>query len=547
MILVRPYLGATRMGKRDLMFAALILGGTAALASSLAPPRFRASAGAKKPVVAERPAVVDRVDQALGDRWDEQGLTPAPKATDLARMRRISLALTGTIPSLEEIRRFETRPPDARLSRWLDEVLLDRRSSDYLAERLARAFVGTEGGPFVVYRRRRLVSWLSDELLKNRPYDQLVRDMIAGRGIWTDHPYTNFISVTFDPDKKNYDPERLAARVARAFLGVRIDCAQCHDHPFQPWKRADFRGLAAYFGQVEHSFTGIADGKGEFLVDEKKEGKTIAIEPRLPFHAELDPKVGTRRERLAKWVTDPGNANFSRATVNRAWAILFGRALVEPIDDVAVAGEPPPILKLLANDFAANGFDFRRLIRSIALTEAFAIDSATEADSGAGSTAEAAWAVFPMTRLRPEQVAGALIQAASAETIDYGSNILLRLGTYGGINEFVVRHGDPGEEEFNIEGSSTIPQRLLMMNGDLVQKNIREDIGNASARIAALAPDDRKAVEVAYLATLTRRPTPEESAHFEARLAGTKGNDRSQRMTDLIWALLNSTEFSWDH
>ena len=160
------------------------------------------------------------------------------------------------------------------------------------------------------------------------------------------------------------------------------------------------------------------------------------------------------------------------------------------------AGIGDSFKSFLADDFAAHGFNFRRLIRSIALTEAFAIDSAieTETDSGPSSIAEAAWAVFPMTRLRPEQVAGALIQASSAETIDSSSSIFQRLGTYGGINEFVARHGDPGEDEFNLEGSSTIPQRLLMMNGDLVQKHIREDIGNASARIAALAPDDRKAV-----------------------------------------------------
>jgi hypothetical protein len=534
------------MGKRDMLFAGLILGGAAALGSSLAPPRARPTAEARKPAV-ERPGIAKEVDRAFRRRWAEQGLTPAARAPELAVMRRLSLALTGTIPSLEEVRRFEAIPTDLRLARWLDDLLLDRRSADYLAERLARAFVGTENGPFLVFRRRRFASWLSDELLKNRPYDDLVRDLIAGKGIWTDHPSTNFISVTFDPDKKAYDPERLAARVARAFLGVRIDCAQCHDHPFQPWKRADFRGITAYFGQVEHTITGIADGKGEFLVDDKKEGKSTAIEPRVPFLPDLDPGAGTRRERLARWVTDPRNPNFSRATANRVWALLFGRPLVEPIDDLASAGEPPAALKLLADDFAAYGFDLRRLIRAVATTEAFALDSATEADEGPTSTLEAAWAAFPITRLRPEQVAGGLLQADSAETIDSGSHILVRLATYGGVNEFVARHGDPGEEEFNLEGSSTITQRLLMMNGDLVQKNIKEDLVNASARIAILAPDDRKAVEVAYLATLTRRPTPEEAAHFEARLAGTRGDDRKQRVTDLIWALLNSTEFSWDH
>ena len=533
------------MGKRDLLFAALILGGVAALGASLAPPRTRLTDSKSSAI--ERPSIVDEVDATFRRKWAEQGLTPTRRGPDLALMRRVSLALTGSIPSLEEIRRFEARPIPGRVARWVDDLLIDRRSADYLAERLARAFVGTEGGPFLVYRRRRFVSWLGDELTRNRPYDQIVRDLIAGRGVWTDHPSTNFISVTFDPDKKVYDPERLAARVARAFLGVRIDCAQCHDHPFQPWKRADFRGLAAYFGQVEQTFKGVSDGTGKFLVDDRKTGKSTAIEPRVPFLAGLDPKVGTRRERLASWVTDPHNSHFARSTANRAWALMFGRPLVEPIDDLSSAGEPPTALVLLADDFASHGFDLRRLIRAIAMTEAFTLDSAAEDDAGPSPTAEAAWAAFPITRLRPEQVAGALLQAASAETIDADSPVLLRLSTYGGVNEFVVRHGDPGEDEFNLEGSSTIPQRLLMMNGDLVQKNIREDIANASARIAALAPDDHKAVEAAYLATLTRRPTPNEATHFEVRLAGTRGDERKNRMTDLIWVLLNATEFSWDH
>lgn len=533
------------MGKRDLLFAALVLGGAAALGSSLAPPRARPTAEPSPAV--ERPAVANRVDAALGRGWADRGLSPTPRAPDLARMRRLSLALTGSIPSLEEIRAFEARPAEGRVSWWLDRLLGDRRSADYLAERLARAFVGTEGGPFLVFRRRRFVSWLGDELARNRPYDDLVRDLIAGKGLWTDHPSTNFVTVTLDLETKAYDPERLAARVARAFLGARIDCAQCHDHPFQPWKRADFRGLAAYFGQVEPSLTGVTDASGEFRVDDMKDGHPVAIAPRVPYLAGLDTGAGTRRDRLARWVTDPRNPNFSRATANRAWAILFGRPMVEPLDDLAAAGEPPEALGLLADDFAAHGFDFRRLIRAIASTRAFALDSAEGADAGPPSTTEAARAAFPITRLRPEQVAGALLQAASPETIDADSHILVRLATSGGVNEFVGRHGDPGEDEFDLEGAGTIPQRLLMMNGDLVHKKTRDDLGNASARIAILAPTDRLAVEAAYLATLTRRPTPEEAAHFEARLAGTSGVERKQRMSDLAWALLNATEFSWDH
>ena len=534
------------IGRRDLLFATLVLGGASTLAANLAPPRLSPLAAASKPIE-PRPEATVQVDRALRGRWSEAGIVPAKRAPDLAVMRRLSLALTGTVPSLEEIRRFEAGPPIDRARRWLDELLRDPRSADYLAERLARAFVGIEGGPFIVYRRRKFVAWLSDELRRNRPYDELVRDLIAGRGLWTDHPSTNFVTVTFDPARQKYDAERLAARVARSFLGIRIDCAQCHDHPFQSWKRADFRGIAAYFGQVGPSFSGIADGTGEFTGDDRKDNKPIAIEPRVPYLPGLDPKFGTRRERLARWVTHPANPNFARAAANRAWALIFGRPLVEPIDDLPVAFDPPPALAILAEDFASHGFDLRRLLRSIASTEAFALDSAADGDPAPSEEREQAWAAFPMTRLRPEQVAGALQQAASTETIDSGSPLLVRLAAFGGVNDFVARHGDPGEEEFHLEGTSTIPQRLLMMNGDLVQKNIREDLVNASARIAALAPTDAKAVEAAYLAILTRRPSLDELDHFRGRLEATTGDERKRRLTDLSWALLNASEFSWNH
>ena len=537
------------MGRRDLSFLALILGGVGCFAAPLIPPRDRAGGvGGDAVVHPEKPAVAERVDAALRGRSLALGATPAPSAPDLAVYRRLSLALTGTIPALAAIRRFEAWPAADRLASAREELLADPRTGDYLAERLARAFVGTEGGPFLVYRRRRLVAWLADELRLNRPYDQIVRDLIAGEGLWTSHPATNFVSVTFDPDREAYDPERLAARVARAFLGVRIDCAQCHDHPFAAWRRADFRGLAAFFGQVGPTFRGVTDGPGEFRAPTRAGGELVAIAPRVPFRPDLVPEAGSRRGRLAGWVTDPANRHFARATANRAWALLFGRPLVEPIDDLDAADAVPEALELLAADFARGGFDLRALLRAIAATEAFARDSAAAEDENPGAPPpEVTWATFPLTRLRPEQVAGAVLQSAATATIDGDSPLLLRLATFGGIDEFVARHGDLGADEFAPQATSTIPQRLLLMNGDLLQKQIREDILNASGRIAALAPDDPTAVEAAYLAALTRRPTPGEAAHFAARLARTGGADRKARVSDLLWVLLNSTEFSYNH
>lgn len=532
---------------RDLLFLGLVGGGIALLGVGLVPPREPKYLTVYDAPVYRDPGfhvVVNAVDKAIRNGWAADGIRPADSAPDLTRARRLALGLMGTVPSLEEVRQFEALPPSQRLPWWLDHVLADRRFDDYFAERLARSYVGTEDGPFILYRRRRFTSWLADQLAAHRRYDDLVHELIAGTGLWTDHPATNFVTVTSRPDEKNQpDPVRLAGRVTRAFLGLRLDCAQCHNHPFADWKQADFEGLSAFFGQTHVGFTGVYDGTGEYEVTDKKTKGMKVVPPRVPFDADLLPVDGSRRAKLAAWITHPRNRYFARATVNRVWAVIFGRPLVDPVDNLEPSAPLPPALDILAADFTASGYDLRRLIRVIASTEAFARDSS--ADHPVGDTEEKAWAVFPLTRLRPEQVSGSVLQAASVTTIDSDSHILVRLMRYGQQNEFVERYGDTGEDEFDGRGG-TIPQRLLMMNGTLVRERIEADPLNTTGRVALLARDDPTAIEVAYLAALTRRPTPEEAAHFAAALTEPSPK-REKRIEDMFWALVNSTEFSWNH
>jgi len=532
---------------RDALFLGLVLGGAVTLGANLVPPREPEALAGYAPAAYADPefrSAVAAVDASFRARWGEEKVTPAGPADDLLVARRLALGLMGTIPSLEEIRRLEALPPADRLPWWLDHVLGDRRFADYFGERLARAYVGTEDGPFILYRRRRFVTWLADQVAAARPYDALVRDLIAGEGLWTDNPATNFVSVTAQADKQNRpDPVRLAGRVTRAFLGLRLDCAQCHDHPFARWTRDDFDGLAAFFGQTRIGFTGVGDGPGEYEVEERRTKEKRVVAPKVSVAPDLVPADGPRRRQLAAWVTHPQNPYFARAAVNRVWAILAGRPLVEPVDNLEPDGPVPPALQTLADDFAGHGYDLRRLIRLIACSEAFRRDSA--AGHEVGEREEKVWAVFPLTRLRPEQVAGGVIQATQVGTAAADSHILLRLVRFGEQNEFVKRYGDGGEDEFDGRGG-TIPQRLLLMNGKVVRERTGENPFNGPTRIAWLAPDDPKAVEAAYLAALTRRPTPEEAAHFGRALAD-KDLKRAQRLEDLFWALINSTEFSWNH
>lgn len=548
------------MWARNLLFLGLIGVGAVILRASLftlPAPSAAVANHAAAPPEADLQAVVSQVDAAFRVEWARQGLQPAPRATDLAVARRLSLALTGTTPSLQELRRLETVPEGQRVGYWTAMLLEDRRSADYWAERLARAYVGTEDGPFILFRRNRFVTWLGDELHKNTRYDELVRQLIASEGLWTDKPAVNFISVTVtEGKKKGPDPERLAGRVSRAFLGFRLDCAQCHDFkdilqsyrpddPDETWKQADFHGLAAFFGQTWRGIAGIYDGPGEYEMAQPGK-KPEVVSPAVPFLPDLLPgeNQGTRRQRLAAWVTHPKNPYFARATVNRVWALMLGRPLLETVESNKLLAEYPPVVEILAKDLTDHNYDLRRLVRIIAATEVFQLDSASP--DMVTPDHEAAWAVFPMSRLRPEQVAGSIVQAATVQTVDDRANVFVRVGRFFAERDFVKHYGDTGEDEFDGRGG-TIPQRLILMNGSLVSDKIKEQVTNAVTRIALLSPTDAHAVETCYLAVLTRRPLREESDYFVKSLEGKKGKERNRRLEDLYWALMNSTEFSWNH
>ncbi len=290
---------------------------------------------------------------------------------------------------------------------------------------------------------------------------------------------------------------------------------------------------------------GVTDSKSEYKYQYLNAEEAEAIAPQPPFASDLLPTEGTQREQLAAWVTHDQNKPFARAMVNRVWAMMFGKPLVEPIDDIPLYGEYPPGLETLADDFVKHDYDLRHLVRMIAGTKAFQLDS--RADFEVTQQHEDAWAVFPLTRLRPEQMAGGVIQAASLTTIDADSHIISQLQRFIEQNQFIQRYGDTGEDEF-ADRAGTIAQRLLMMNGELVKDRTKPNpFLNATTRIAVLAPTDEKAVETCYLTVLSRLPTSAEQDHFVQLLSGTEGDNRSERLEDLYWVLANSTEFSWNH
>ena len=555
------------MWVRNLVFAAVCLAGITLLAQTLLrrdrfaghePIGAQAVAHSEPtPTLDDLTQSVHRLNADFQQHWREAGLEPAPLASDLLVARRLALALVGAVPSLEEIRALEAQTPDVR-QRWFTEHLLaDRRFADYWAERLARTYVGNEQGNIVLFRRRRFALWLAGQLAQDTPYDELARHLLSDDGVWTGKPAANFVTATAVPGSSNQpDPVRLAGRTARAFLGLRIDCLQCHDdklgnvelgdaEKLRSGTQADFHQLASFFGHTTISVTGVSEGDQPYRTKYLGADHETVVPPQVPFGLRYFDGHGGRRAQLARWLTHPANKPFARATVNRVWALLFGQPLVDPIDDIPLAGPFPPGLETLADDFAAHGYRLKRLIRVIAASEVFRRDS--QAAFEISEAHEKAWAAFPLSRLRPEQTAAAVIQASSLKTIDGQAHLVMRVTMFGQTNQFVRRYGDPGEDEFEDQGS-TIPQRLLMMNGNLVKERTQPNpLVAATTRIANLSDNPAVQVEAAYLAVLSRRPTAREREHFASRLLDRDNRNRQQAVEDLYWTLINSTEFSWNH
>lgn len=510
-------------------------------------------------------STLTRLNAAIDSMAEKEGLEIAPRADSLTVARRTSLALVGSGLSLEEVRALSLVDEEKRVQWWTNYLLEDNRWGDYFAERFARAFVGTADGPFLLFRRRKFNAWLSEQFQQNRPYDQIVADMLAAEGLWTDTPQVNFITATMSADEENRsDPVLLAGRVSRALLAQRIDCLQCHDDflgtaefgsadDIQTGTQLHFHSLAAFFSGTalpEVALVGIREDGRDYEVQLLGDEEDTVIEPDVPFDSPPLPADGKPRERLAKWVTHPDNRAFARATVNRVWALLLSRPLVDPVDNIPAFMPVPEPLDILADDFAKNGFDIKRLVRIIVKSNAF--QRSSRAEFAITEAHEGAWAAFSITQLRPEQVAKSIAQACRLRAIGEASSIVTRLQVFGQSQDFLKRFGDRGEDEFDSD-AVTIAQRLLMMNGNVVRESTKNNlVGNASSRIAALVGDDAKAIDVAFLATLNREPSLAESEQFAAHLAGPdgaglNGDDRAEAMEDVFWAIINSTEFSWNH
>jgi hypothetical protein len=487
-------------------------------------------------------ALTARIDSLLASRWAAVKIRPAAIADDGEFLRRVSLDLIGKIPTAAEARDFLDDPTPGKrhalVERLLDSPAYTTRATEIwrrllLPEADTDNAAGQLAGTFE--------AWLRRKVIEEAGYDRIVREILTAK-LTVQNPDATPGRMAPSPAAyyaaKENKPENLAAGVSRVFLGVRLECAQCHNHPFASWKREQFWSLAAFFADVP------AQGADNAAVVRPKpmgapvRELTIPGTQKVVKATHLDgstpawrPRAASR-EILAEWVTAPDNPYLSRAVVNRVWARFFGVGLVEPVDDLdsATGSDLSGLLDELAEQFRAHRYDLKFLIRVLTSTRAYNLSSAANQTE---STPQM-FASMPVRGLSPVQLFDSLTQATGAEPSDARARFL---------EVFASR------EERPIEAETTIIQALTFMNGAFIERATNPETGQViGAIVKAPYLTTAERIETLYLATLTRRPRADELALVIPFVERKKTQDeQAKALADLFWAILNGPEFHVNH
>ncbi len=481
------------------------------------------------------------IDEYVFAKLRDLQIPPSELCDDATFLRRASLDITGIVPTSDEARAFLDDSRPGKRGRLVDALLKRPEYADFWSLYWGDHLNNTKQllynkGPYTFTR------WLYDAFRRNLPYDQFARELLTSSGNMFEAAATSYYPLM----KKELD---LAAISSQLFLGVSIECARCHNHPLERWTQNDFFGMAAFFGQIRYKGAGPRNNERVLYVafdrifvhpDTKK-----AYLPKALDGPAIEPKPGTDyREMLVDWMTSPANPFFSRAIVNRMWRNFMGRGLVEPVDDFRVTNPPTnePLLNALAKDFVEHGYDLHHLIRVITASKAYQLSSVA---SEANREDRMAYSRYFPRRLTAEQLADS-ISLATGVSEHYNS---LYPGTRASqlpepeIDSYFLEVFDRPSRQLICERKQppTLNQALHLIAGDTIQRKIT-DPNSVVRKLAALPAD--QAIEEIYLRTLSRRPDAEERAFLSAAV---RKSDAGRGLEDVLWAVLNSREFLYNH
>lgn len=499
----------------------------------------------------ERPAdstevEVPLIDEPINRRLATLRIPPSPPATDTEFLRRVTLDLTGRLPTPETVRRFVRPRPDAspdrtatRRTRLVDALLESPEFVDYWTYRLAMLLRIRAPGD-ESQGARAFHDWLRKQVAADRPFDEMARTLLTAEGDTHTVGPANFYRVTGSArDQAEY--------VSELFMGVRLRCANCHNHPLDRWTQDDYHGLAAIFARLERGRVIKVLTRGE--VTHPATGQPAL--PRIPGERNLDPR-SDGRDALAEWLTGPANPYFARAIVNRLWSSLFGRGLVEPVDDIRATNPPthPELLEALGRDFTAHGCSLKHTLRLIATSATYARSSQPLPDNAADQT----FYSHALARPLPAEVLADAFSDALGVSEAYGdlpgktrAIALLDTQIASRTLDVLGRCSREASCESGTTGTDRLSQMLYAINGRLLnprlidpasrlQTWLREGLGNGEL------------VERAYLQTLARFPSQQEQEFWLRELEQADSEaSRRQVAEDFYWSLLTCREFVSNH
>jgi hypothetical protein len=487
------------------------------------------------------------IDGHVWTKLQQLGITPSDAASDATFLRRAYLDVIGRLPTPDETRAFLADTTADKRARLVERLLERPEYADYWANKWADLLRPNpyHAGIKAVYN---LDAFLRDSFRRNKPYDQFVREIITAQG----STWRNGAAVVF---RNRREPAEITTMVSQLFLGIRLDCARCHHHPFEIWGQDHFYSFAAYFARIGHKGQGISapiSGGEEIIYSlprgEVKHPVTNRVMPPRPLFGtaaelreERDP-----RQALADWIVSKDNPYFARVIVNRVWADLMGRGIVDPVDDLRATNPPSngPLLDALADDFRANGHDLKKLLRTIMTSHVYGLSSLPKERNTADTRN---YSRHYRQRLRAEVLLDAVSDiTAVPETFSAmppGSRAM-ELWTVRSQSVFLDSFGrpDPNQDPpCERTSDTTVVQALHLMNAPNLHRKVTSDTGRAAA-LAASGKTPREIVDELYALVYCRRPIDEERAVC-LKLFEEKGTTRRQAVEDIMWSLLNTPEF----
>ena len=486
------------------------------------------------------------IDTLVHAKLKKLRIEPSGVCDDPTFVRRVYLDILGVLPTPDEYARFMVSTLPDKRELLVDELLGRKEFAELWVLKWAELLqIRSDNN---VSRKAMLLyyEWLQDKIARNVPTDQWVRELLGASGGTFKSPATNYYQIEREILK-------LSENAAQVFMGMRIQCAQCHNHPFDRWTMNDYYGFASFFSQVGRK---SADDPRELVIFNAGGGEVNhpvfgrPMKPKFLGGAEPDVAGKDRREVLANWLASPDNPYFAKNLANLVWTHFFGTGIIDPVDDVRISNPASnqELLDELGKRFTAYRYDFKKLVRDICTSRAYQL-STRPTPTNAGDTRN--FARGPIRRIRAETMLDVISEVTESKNKFPGLPAGARavqiadgsVSTY-----FLTTFGRPQRETVcscEVRLEPTLSQSLHLMNGDTVAPKIRQ--GGLVARMLQEKKTPAQVIEAIYLRCLTRSPTPAEMKKLTDAVAAAPANEHQRALEDVFWAVLNSREFMFNH